>query len=216
MFYLTKFMYWFFLFPFFFFFFLLIYLFIYLFTFIFIIGPSGLGDVFVCRFFVLSGGHSLALAGRCTFILSSYIACRNITKIRGGCSTWLNDSLLKPSGPEVCRYNLIICVYILGFFSTRFVIFIYHRILTLIPQSDSQDTRCLLNYCGISLLSELANIYANILNQRLIKMLEVNKVFSRRTKLFQEKKNSVSSTFTCLIPLLIIESCRDSRYIYVL
>ena len=64
-------------------------------------------------------------------------------------------------------------------------------LLTPIPKSDTQDARNSLSYRGISLLSLPYKIYADILNQRLTKWLEENKLLVEEQNGFRKKRNCV-------------------------
>ena len=69
-------------------------------------------------------------------------------------------------------------------------------IINPIPKSDTQDARNPLSYRGISLLSVPYKIYADILNQRLTKWLEENKLLVEEQNGFRKKRNCVEHIYT--------------------
>ena len=76
------------------------------------------------------------------------------------------------------------------------------KIRTTTTTTDSQDARNLLNYRGISLLSVPYKIYADILNQRLMKWLDENRLLVEQQNSFRKKRNCIEHIIYSLYTII--------------
>ena len=86
-------------------------------------------------------------------------------------------------------------------------------IINPIPKSDTQDARNPLSYRGISLLSVPYKIYADILNQRLTKWLEENKLLVEEQNGFRKKRNCVEHIYTLYTIINSRKLSKQSTYV---
>ena len=86
-------------------------------------------------------------------------------------------------------------------------------IINPIPKSDTQDARNPLSYRGISLLSVPYKIYADILNQRLTKWLEENKLLVEEQNGYRKKQNCVEHIYTLYTIINSRKLSKQSTYV---
>ena len=86
-------------------------------------------------------------------------------------------------------------------------------IINPIPKPDAKDARDPLNYRGISLLSVPYKIYADILNQRLMKWLEQNNILVDEQNGFRQKRSCLEHIYSLYTMVNNRKLSRQSTYV---
>ena len=89
-------------------------------------------------------------------------------------------------------------------------------IINPIPKSNTQDARNPLSYRGISLLPVPYKIYADILNQRLTKWLEENKLLVEEQNGFRKKRNCAEHLYTLYTIINSRKLSKQSTYVCII